>query len=253
VPVRTLKQASAWVDKVGIALVFPKDDLVLPSLWEAAGGLDEYAKRDGEGKFVEWTKPMAFVWGAKDELPAGRLACAGKHIRGRSSLVALDVLPALVAARPAEPELSPVEGAVLEAVRAAGVTSTRDLPELARHEKKRVQAAVVRLQRLLLLTNAGLEEDLDGWPAILVDLVDRRYARLVRRPPAPDEARVLLVRRLLATAGELSAVDVTGVFGWRKRDAVEALEATEAPSRTDGGITLWTARATRPRKRGRDD
>jgi hypothetical protein len=32
--VRTLSQAARWVDKVGLALLFPKADVVLPSLWE---------------------------------------------------------------------------------------------------------------------------------------------------------------------------------------------------------------------------
>ena len=36
--------------------MFPKDDVVLPSLWEATGGEDEFAKRDENGKFIEWTR-----------------------------------------------------------------------------------------------------------------------------------------------------------------------------------------------------
>ena len=31
----TLEAAAAWVDEVGLALLFPKADVVLPSLWEA--------------------------------------------------------------------------------------------------------------------------------------------------------------------------------------------------------------------------
>src|SRR4029079_12053568 len=32
--IRTVPQAARWVDKVGLALLFPKADVVLPSLWE---------------------------------------------------------------------------------------------------------------------------------------------------------------------------------------------------------------------------
>ena len=35
---RTIEQAAGFVDDVGIALVFGKADIVLPSLWEAIGG-----------------------------------------------------------------------------------------------------------------------------------------------------------------------------------------------------------------------
>jgi len=241
VPVRSLRAAATWVDRVGLALVFPKDDLVLPSLWEAAGGADEYAERDDRGKFLRWTKAMEFVWRTKDELPARGLACAGKHLRGRASVVSLELLPALVATAPRS-ELSPVEQEVLAVVAEHGPTSTRVLPELLpRYERKHVRAAVERLQRQLLLTNAGLEET-DGWPAIVVDLVERRYADRVRALPLLDDARGRLARCVLDTAGELSAVDLAAALGWRKRDAVEALESLGAQTRDENGIRLWKRR-----------
>jgi len=31
--VASIRGAVAWLDRVGLALLFPKDDLVLPSLW----------------------------------------------------------------------------------------------------------------------------------------------------------------------------------------------------------------------------
>jgi hypothetical protein len=240
VPVRTLKAAAAFVDRVGVALVFPKDDIVLPSLWEAAGGEDEYAIRDADGKFVHWSEPMEFVWPTKDELPARKLACAGKHVRGRASFVALDVLPAFVALAP-RGELEGIEREVAELVRTQGPTSTRDLPDLLpQYERKHVRAAIDRLQKAFVLTNAGLEET-DGWPAIVVDLVERRYRDRVRKLPPPAEARRILAARVLGAVGELSAEDLRGALGWRKADCVAALVATGAPTRDEDGITVWLA------------
>jgi hypothetical protein len=241
VPVRTLKAAAAFVDRVGLALVFPKDDLVLPSLWEAAGGGDEYSIRDAEGNFVRWTKPMEFVWPAKSDLVSAGLVCGGKHLRRRASLVSLDALPALYAVAHDEDELEPVERDILELVREQGPATTREIPELLpQYERKRVRSAIDRLEGRLVLTNAGLEET-DGWPAIVVDLVERRYAARLRKLPPRDEARRLLVERLLGAVGELSAEDVRGAFGWRKADCLAALEATDAPTRDEDGITLWTS------------
>jgi hypothetical protein len=240
VPVRTLKQAAAFVDRVGVALLFPKDDLVLPSLWEAAGGEDEYAERDADGNFVRWTPVLQFIWPTKDALPAEKLCAAGKHVRGRASLVALDLLPAFVALANREPE--GLEREVAELVRAHGALSTRVLPDLLpAHERKQVRAAIDRLQKQFVLTNAGLEET-DGWPAITVDLVDRRYRDHLRRKlPSPDEARRTIAQRVLDAVGELSAEDLRGALGWRKADCVAALEATEAPTSDEDGITLWRA------------
>src|SRR5262249_46650333 len=60
--VRTLRQAAAWIDEVGLALVFPKADVVLPSLWEQVNGsaADNWAVRDPDGGFVRWTDEMSF-------------------------------------------------------------------------------------------------------------------------------------------------------------------------------------------------
>ena len=237
-PVRTLKAATAFVDRVGIALVFPKADIVLPSLWTAAGGEDEFSERDAAGNFLRWTPAMAFVWPTKDELPAEKLCAAGKHVRGRAALVALDVLPALVALA-ARDDVDGLEAEVAEAVRAHGPVSTRDLPDLLpAHERKTVRAAIDRLQKRFVLTNAGLEET-DGWPAIVVELVDRRYAKQLRKLPPPDEARREVAARVLDAVGELSAEDLRGALGWRKADCVAALEATGAPTRDEHGIILW--------------
>lgn len=240
-PIRTLEDAAAWVDRVGLAVVFPREDVVLPSLWEAAGGEDEFAKRDDSGKFLAWTEPMDFVWRTKDELPARGVVCAGKHVRGRASLVSLDLLPALVAVARRE-ELDPLEAEVVELLHRHGALSTRELPELLpAHERKRVRAAIDRLQKALLVTNAGLEKSA-GWPAIVVDLTARRYAAQLRKNPSPEEARRIIAERVLTTVGELTAEDLRGALGWRKAEATAALEATNAASRTEETFTVWTAR-----------
>jgi len=241
VPIRTLEDAAAWVDRVGLAVVFPREDVVLPSLWEAAGGEDEFAKRDDSGKFLEWTEPMDFVWRTKDELPARGVVCAGKHVRGRASLVSRDLLPALVAVARRE-ELDPLEAEVVELLHRHGPLSTRELPELLpAHERKRVRAAIDRLQKALLVTNAGLEKSA-GWPAIVVDLTARRYAAHLRKNRSPEEARRIIAERVLTTVGELTAEDLRGALGWRKAEATAALEATNAASRTAATFTVWTAR-----------
>ena len=86
--VRTAAQAAKWIDRAGIALLFPKADIVLPSLWEAVNGdrSTQWAVRDADGAFLGWTEEMGIVWGLKDELAERRLACVGKHLAGRRHL-----------------------------------------------------------------------------------------------------------------------------------------------------------------------
>ena len=105
---------------------------------------------------------------------------------------------------------------------------------------------MIVLQRTLVLTNSGLVEQRQGWGAIAVDLVARRFP--LRGLPDEDEARRLLAATVLASARELSAADLGGALGWRQRRSRETLEELverkEARCRLEGGLELWLAPST---------
>src|SRR2546428_13908830 len=69
VSLRTVEDAVAWIERVGIALLFPKPDVVLPSLWEAVAETSEvdWAIRDEAGGYVSVTPEMQRGWSWKDE------------------------------------------------------------------------------------------------------------------------------------------------------------------------------------------
>ena len=133
-PLRTLADAAAFVDRAGVALVFAKDGVALPGLYEAVAG-------PGPVRWMEvrddGTRVMAaaasLVWGWKDELAEARLACAGKHVRGWPALVSLRLLPALYAltGRPGretdfrDEVLPPLEREVAEAVPVISLPNSR--------------------------------------------------------------------------------------------------------------------------------
>ena len=254
--IASIRGAAAWVDRVGLAVLYPNDDLVLPSLWEALTGRQDvdWAEREDGGRFVDFTPDFARVWRWKDELPEQRLVCAGKHLGGgRASLVSLRLLPALYAltGRAAraddfrDEELSPVERDVAEAVLEGGPISTAELPELAGHERKRVSAATQRLQRRLVLTAAGRQERERGWPAVVLDLLARRYSHRLGEMPEIENARAELASVVLRSASDLSAADLAAVIGGPRREAAGALdrlvEAGIARSRDADGYVIWTS------------
>ena len=164
------------------------------------------------------------MWGWKDELPERRLVCVGKHVRGRSALVSLRALPALCAARDEPPELSALEREIVDFIAEQGPCSTADLPGLVGHERKPVARAVERLQRQLILTTAGAQEREQGWPAVILDLLSRRYATQLRRLPEPDDARAQLAALVILSAREVSAADLSAVIGCRRKLATAALD-----------------------------
>ena len=103
----------------------------------------------------------------------------------------------------------------------------------------RMRAAIDRLQGKLLLTSLGREQS-NTWPALIVDLIEHRYAKSLHTMPSREEARTQLVRTLLDAANELSVADVTGALGWRKRDALAALESLGPPAYEETGVPIWS-------------
>jgi hypothetical protein len=254
-PIETIETAARWVDRKGIATLFPGADLVLPSLWEAVSGrLDvDWAIRDEEGHYVSFTPEMEKCWRWKDELPERGHACVGKHLGRWSALVAPRLLPQLYAltGRRGAPddfrdaEQSQLEREVSEAVLEEGPVTGPELRALLGADKKRVDAAVIVLQRALVLTNSGLVEQKQGWGAIAVDVLTRRFPL----PALPDEndARRQLAAAVLASSGELSAADLGGALGWRLKRSRETLdelvEAGTARRKLEEGLELWSARS----------
>jgi hypothetical protein len=239
--VRTLSQAAKWVDKVGLALLFPKTDVVLPSLWEQVNGDAgrNWAVRDAEGGFVEWTAEMGFLWGAKDELPARGLVCVGKHLARVATCVAPRLVPTLVAAgEPYEPE--GLEAELVDAITREGPLTGPVLRELTGAPKKDVDKAVIALHRRLVLTNSHLVEQDGPWGAIAHDLLARKW-KVPKRLASPEEARRELARVFLASAGEVTAADL-GPLGWRRKEAAAVLDEIAEGREDPGGFRIWARR-----------
>ena len=252
--VRTLEQAATFVDRVGIALVFGKADIVLPSLWdEICGPSADWAVRDENGKAVAFTPEFDRLWHWKDDLPERRLVCAGRHLaRDAAALISPRLVPAVyaLAGRRGVPddfrelELDPLERQVAEAVLAEGPVSAPELRRLlATDDKKGVDKAIKLLQREVVLTNAGVTEQEAGWPAVRQDMFARRWRARLKRLPREGEARRTLARTVLAAAGELSEADLAAALGWPRRTAAATLadlgDGGEAVASDEDGYRLW--------------
>lgn len=244
--VRTARQAAAWLDRVGVALLLAKPDNVLPSLWEAVKGDREqtWAIRDADGAFVAWSAEMGVVWRLKDELPERGLACVGKHLGAGVACISPAALPLLYAltGRDGTPEdfraaSTGLELELAEAVLAEGPRSGPELRELLGVPKAQVERALARLQRRLVLTSAGLVEREQGWPAVALDLVARAWE--LPALPTEDEARRALACLVLDAAGELTAADLAAALGWRRKLAAEVLDEV-AEGRDGDGFRIWT-------------
>ena len=253
--ISSLEAAAAFVDRVGIAVAWGKSDLVLPSLWQGIAGPDaDWAIRDESGKAIEFSPGFRRLWRWKDELPEQRLACAGRHFGSAALLIAPRLLGAAYAltGRSGAPEdfrgdeLEPLEREVAEAVfDNEPLTGPEIRRLLGTTDRKAVDRAVARLQRRFVLTNAGAAEQAQGWRAIRQDLFARRWRKSLTRLPAEDEARGELALAVLGGTDEVSAADVAGAFGWRRKQAESVLtelsDGGRAMSRESEGLRLWSA------------
>ena len=255
--VRSLNGAAGFVDRVGIALVFPKDDLVLPSLWEAIAGAREveWAVRDTAGTFLSFTPEMDRLWRWKDGLPAERLACAGRHLARVVSLVSPTLVSSLYVRTERDGRaddfraagLSSLQLEIAEAVLENGPCCGPEIRMLlGTSDKRGVDAGLQSLQRLLVLTHAGIVEQEHGWPAIRLDLFARQWRTQLRRLPSADDARRRLAATVLQSAGDVSAADLGAALGWRRREAAVTLAELEetgaAASHDEAGIKVWSPR-----------
>ena len=226
------------MDEVGLALVFPKADVVLPSLWEQVNGSPDrdWAMRDPEGGFVRWTEEMGFLWRAKDELPAEGLVCVGRHLARAVSCVAPGLLPTLVAASGEPDDGDPVA----DAIRTHGPLTGPQLRQATGLAKKDVDTSLHALHRGLVVTSAQLVEGNAAWGSLAHDLLARKW-RLPKRLPDREQARAELAALVLERSGELTAADLSGVFGWRRKDSAALLEQV-GDGRDEDCFRIWTRR-----------
>jgi hypothetical protein len=254
VRLQTVEEAATWVEDVGLALLYPSPDYVLPSLWEAVAGrvpLD-WAVRDEDGKFVSFTPEMDKVWRWKDELPRRKLACVGLHVARTSSLVApalVAPLYALTGRRGATDDfrdagIEGLEQDVAEAALELGRPATRrELRLLVGAEKRHVDRAVNALQRKLVLTNAGATDAESGWASTLHDLFARRWRARLRRVPPRERAVLTLAEAVVRGAENVSVADLAAALRLRRREAAVLLESLAAKGLAEpydeDGVTVW--------------
>jgi hypothetical protein len=223
--VGSISRAAAFIDDVGLALLFPAAQPVAPSLWEAVAGADSEPFATGMGADEQK------VWTWKDELPRRGLAWYGTFVAGRGSFLSPALLAALYPGAGdvddhASLALSPAAHDVAEALIADPLPSAT-LRTLV-GDRSRYQRAVVELNRHLLVTVAGVKESASGWPAALLDLTCRRFEVGGRLDHG------LATRTFLATMLQATPADLARAYRWPvayARDRLDELVTAGAATR----------------------
>ncbi|WBQ07159.1 AlkZ-related protein [Kribbella sp. CA-293567] len=212
--VGTTDRAGKFVQDVNFALLFPAPKPLAPSLWEVVTDEDDEPWVNGMGEYEQK------VWTWKDELPSKGLAWHGAFIGGRSTLLSPALLAALYTGegKPDDHEqfdLSPAAHELAAALALEPQTSAF-LRELL-GDKNKYQRAIGELQKNLLATTAGVQEQNNGWPATLINLTSDQF-EVGGSTDHSEAARLYLDTMLDITPAELARA-----FRWSTPKARELL------------------------------
>lgn len=228
-------EAAAFIRERGFVFFWPIKDVLMPSLWAAVAGDRPVADAHDD--------PGHVTWGWKDEMLGARQWYYAKILRGRATMISLDLAPAFYALSEnyGEPEhdylqhyedgLMTREAKVLyEAILEHGPLDTvmlrRKIQMTSRKSDSPFNRALTYLQRDFKILPVGVSQS-GGWRySFIYDAVHRHYpdlpqqARAIRR----GEARRKLTQVYVASVGVAGSGDVRKVFQWRLRDVQHTLE-----------------------------
>ncbi|MFC8538817.1 hypothetical protein ACFUJY_33540 [Streptomyces sp. NPDC057249] len=231
-PLRTADEAGAYIEDVGLCLLFGDKAASLPSLREA--GRDEEAEMLPAG----WGEDLERVWTWKDMLPTERRAWCGRFLGGRQALLSPRMTD-LLYPHAGEPDdfqdvaLSPQARGVAEHLLLEGPTSMRVVREAFGLDGRGAQKVLTELGRELLITNYGTRQDGPGWPSCVIELTSRVFfdSPGARTGPSREEAALVF----LDTMVEATPREVARAFRWTAKDASALLDGLVRGGRAETG------------------
>jgi hypothetical protein len=220
-------EARAFVDEVGLAFLFGEKGVEIPTLWGAVSGSRRPVRQDHHDPDV------GRVWDWKDTLPARKEIYYGKWLRGKPTLVSLELLPAVYALSPnyGDPldyieqyeagQLSVEARNVYEVLLNQGALATSFLRQEAGLAgtgpvARRFDAALQELQIQLKIVKVGTSEASRWGYAYVYDLFARQFPDVPERAHqiSTDQAMEILLLRHLENVGVASMAAGERLFRW---------------------------------------
>jgi uncharacterized protein YcaQ len=231
------EDALAFVQERGFITLWPIKGIDLPSLWTAVAGERPVAD--------EHDDPGHITWRWKDSMLDQRRWYYGKLLRGKATIVSLDVIPNFYALSERVADLDDYrplyhEGrmtyetySVAEALLHHGPQHTIQLRRLAnlsaQSAKARFDKALTDLQRGLWVLPIGIAEAGAWRYAFIYELFDRWFPEVVQRAHGitQADARVFLARCYLDSVGAAQSKDIAKLFRWPTKHVMDSLTKLE--------------------------
>jgi hypothetical protein len=223
-PVSNPVQALKFVNSRGFIFFWPIKGIVFPSLWTAVAG-DRPVPNEHDD-------PGHVTWGWKDEALEKRIWYYAKVLRGKATLISLEVAPYFYAlsenyGSPQEDYLIAYEEGrltqaakqVYEAVLENGPLNTIDLRRMARLANARdseFNKALEALQKDFKILPVGVAQAGAWHYAFIYECTARHFPDLPEKARHIQEAqaREMLLELYFAAVGAGTLRDVNRLFGW---------------------------------------
>lgn len=222
--VRNQSHFTRVLDRVGLCLIFGSDEVPLPKVYDVA-----------HEDCGDW-------WNWKDHLQAKKAAYLGRMIRGKATLVTMELLPTFLALHYEQGGCASYDeehyyGRLTQTAKWICDRLDREGPcpadELRKFMKRQHGAgtsayhrALLELQRRFKIVTVGLVDR--HWGTRVIGLFERWVPREVERRAqrlAPEQARRAIVERILRTAGAVPVPALTRTLGWPPAEAARALDS----------------------------
>jgi len=224
--VRTEDEALAFLNDVGLAVLFSASDIELPSLWESiSGGARPVPEHHDD-------HDLGLTWDWKDTLPARKSILYGKFLRKKPVFISLDLFPHFYALSGNFGELDEYleeyrDGHMTEEARRVyetllqrGALPTSHLRQAARMANKeaapRFDRALAELQMGYKIVKVGIS-DANRWGYCYVyDLLPRQFPDVVAqaRRISENQAADAILTRYLGTVLVAAPQEASRLFGW---------------------------------------
>lgn len=227
-------EALQFVNERGFIYFWPIKGVTFPSLWSAVAGNRPVADAHDDSGHITWR------W--KDEMLDQRQWYYAKVLRGKATMIALDIVPTFYALSenygdPDEDYLQLYEDGLLtreakviyEALLHEGPLDTVNLRRIIHMTGKASNSpfdrGLVALQKDFKILPVGIAEAGAWRYSFIYDLVHRYYPNLPQqaRPIKLSDARQKLVGLYFDSVGAATVAEVRKLFQWRKRDLERTL------------------------------
>lgn len=234
--VRNEDEALAFLNDVGLAVLFSAKDLELPSLWEAICGGPRLIPEHHDDH------DLGLAWDWKDTIPGRKCILYGKFLRKKPVFISLDLFPHFYALSGSFGELddyleeyqdgrlSEEAKRLYEALLQNGALPTSHLRQQARMASKeaapRFDRAIAELQMGFKIVKVGIS-DANRWGYCYVyDVLLRQFPDIAAqaRNITENQAADAILERYLATVLLSTPERLARLFGWERWRLHQSLE-----------------------------